>query len=51
MWLFYIKTLKHKILIWSQNIADDDLIALVSDVVFQPQVVWKLGDIQVCVDS
>ncbi|KAA8531449.1 hypothetical protein F0562_006198 [Nyssa sinensis] len=26
---------------------DDDLIALVSDVVFQPQVVWKLGDVQV----
>uniref|UniRef100_A0A5B6ZQB8 2-isopropylmalate synthase n=1 Tax=Davidia involucrata TaxID=16924 RepID=A0A5B6ZQB8_DAVIN len=28
-------------------ITDDDLIALVSDVVFQPQVVWKLGDVQV----
>lgn len=26
---------------------DDDLIALVSDVVFQPQVVWKLGEVQV----
>ncbi|KAF5942052.1 hypothetical protein HYC85_019694 [Camellia sinensis] len=30
-----------------KNITDDDLIALVSDVVFQPQVVWKLGDVQV----
>ncbi|KAG5554286.1 hypothetical protein RHGRI_011971 [Rhododendron griersonianum] len=29
------------------SITDDDLIALVSDVVFQPQVVWKLGDLQV----
>ncbi|KAA8527261.1 hypothetical protein F0562_034642 [Nyssa sinensis] len=28
-------------------ITDDDIIALVSDVVFQPQVVWKLGDVQV----
>ncbi|KAL6970795.1 2-isopropylmalate synthase [Sarracenia purpurea var. burkii] len=33
-----------------KNITDDDLIALVSDVVFQPQVVWKLGDVQVCID-
>ncbi|XAR71137.1 2-isopropylmalate synthase [Bertholletia excelsa] len=30
-----------------KNITNDDLIALVSDVVFQPQVVWKLGDVQV----
>ncbi|KAE9455485.1 hypothetical protein C3L33_12609, partial [Rhododendron williamsianum] len=30
-----------------KSITDDDLIALVSDVVFQPQVVWKLGDLQV----
>ncbi|CAL5416922.1 unnamed protein product [Camellia sinensis] len=30
-----------------KNITDDDLKALVSDVVFQPQVVWKLGDVQV----
>ncbi|XP_028103679.1 2-isopropylmalate synthase 1, chloroplastic-like [Camellia sinensis] len=30
-----------------QITTDDDLIALVSDVVFQPQVVWKLGDVQV----
>ncbi|PSS35899.1 2-isopropylmalate synthase like [Actinidia chinensis var. chinensis] len=30
-----------------KNITDDELIALVSDVVFQPQVVWKLGDVQV----
>ncbi|CAL5359536.1 unnamed protein product [Camellia sinensis] len=29
------------------NITDDDLKALVSDVAFQPQVVWKLGDVQV----
>ncbi|KAL0368657.1 UNVERIFIED_CONTAM: 2-isopropylmalate synthase A [Sesamum calycinum] len=28
-------------------ITDDDLIALVSDEVFQPQVVWKLEDVQV----
>ncbi|KAL3835052.1 hypothetical protein ACJIZ3_009788 [Penstemon smallii] len=28
-------------------ITDDDLIALVSDEVFQPQIVWKLGDVQV----
>lgn len=35
----------------SQNISDDDLIALVSDVVFQPEVVWKLGDVQVRIDS
>lgn len=34
----------------SQTITDDDLIALVSDEVFQPQVVWKLGDVQVHVD-
>lgn len=34
-----------------QNITDDDLIALVSDEVFQPQVVWKLGDVQVCMDT
>ncbi|PIN25495.1 Alpha-isopropylmalate synthase/homocitrate synthase [Handroanthus impetiginosus] len=30
-----------------KNITDDDLVALVSDEVFQPQVVWKLGDVQV----
>ncbi|KAG5530922.1 hypothetical protein RHGRI_025760 [Rhododendron griersonianum] len=30
-----------------KNITDDDVMALVSDVVFQPQVVWKLGDVQV----
>ncbi|CAL5347859.1 unnamed protein product [Camellia sinensis] len=30
-----------------KNITDHDLKALVSDVVFQPQVVWKLGDVQV----
>ncbi|XP_057498949.1 2-isopropylmalate synthase 2, chloroplastic-like isoform X2 [Actinidia eriantha] len=29
-----------------KNITDDELIALVSDIVFQPQV-WKLGDVQV----
>ncbi|GFQ06392.1 2-isopropylmalate synthase b [Phtheirospermum japonicum] len=29
-----------------KNITDDDLIALVSDEVFQPQVVWKLEDAQ-----
>ncbi|XP_057779030.1 2-isopropylmalate synthase A-like isoform X2 [Salvia miltiorrhiza] len=28
-------------------ITDDDLIALVSDEIFQPQIVWKLVDIQV----
>ncbi|KAJ0502838.1 putative 2-isopropylmalate synthase [Helianthus annuus] len=28
-------------------ITDDDLIALVSDEVFQPTVVWKFGDVQV----
>lgn len=30
-----------------QIIADDDLIALVSDELFQPLVVWKLEDVQV----
>ncbi|KAL3641666.1 hypothetical protein CASFOL_012481 [Castilleja foliolosa] len=30
-----------------KNITDDDLIALVSDEVFQPQVVWKLEDAQI----
>ncbi|KAL7177013.1 hypothetical protein ACSBR2_030363 [Camellia fascicularis] len=30
-----------------KNITDDDLKALDSDVVFQPRVVWKLGDVQV----
>uniref|UniRef100_A0A103Y0I5 2-isopropylmalate synthase n=1 Tax=Cynara cardunculus var. scolymus TaxID=59895 RepID=A0A103Y0I5_CYNCS len=28
-------------------ITDDDLVALVSDEVFQPQVFWKFGDVQV----
>ncbi|CAH1441472.1 unnamed protein product [Lactuca virosa] len=28
-------------------ITDDDLVALVSDEVFQPQIVWKFGDVQV----
>lgn len=32
-----------------QIIADDDLIALVSDELFQPQVVWKLEDVQVSI--
>lgn len=32
-------------------ITDDDLIALVSDEVFQPQVVWKLEDVQVTCGS
>ncbi|KAL3512989.1 hypothetical protein ACH5RR_025706 [Cinchona calisaya] len=30
-----------------KSITDEDLIALVSDEVFQPQVLWKLGDVQV----
>ncbi|CAI9111669.1 OLC1v1011953C1 [Oldenlandia corymbosa var. corymbosa] len=30
-----------------KSITDDDLIALVSDEVFQPEVRWKLGDVQV----
>lgn len=30
-----------------KSITDEDLIALVSDEVFQPQVFWKLGDVQV----
>lgn len=34
-----------------QIITDDDLIALVSDEVFQPVVVWKLEDVQACLDS
>lgn len=34
-----------------KTITDDDLIALVSDEVFQPQVVWKLGDVQVTCGS
>ncbi|KAK6122888.1 hypothetical protein DH2020_043354 [Rehmannia glutinosa] len=32
-----------------ETITDDDLIALVSDEVFQSQVVWKLGDVQACI--
>ncbi|KAL8479613.1 hypothetical protein ACS0TY_026491 [Phlomoides rotata] len=32
-------------------ITDDDLVALVSDEVFQPQVVWKLEDVQVTCGS
>ncbi|MFS7985245.1 putative 2-isopropylmalate synthase [Helianthus anomalus] len=28
-------------------ITDDDLIALVSDEVFQPTVIWKFGDVRV----
>ncbi|KAK6122855.1 hypothetical protein DH2020_043381 [Rehmannia glutinosa] len=32
-----------------KTITDDDLIALVSDEVFQSQVVWKLGDVQACI--
>lgn len=38
-------------LLMMQNITDDDLIALVSDEVFQPQEVWKLGDVQACLHS
>ncbi|KAI5668612.1 hypothetical protein M9H77_18465 [Catharanthus roseus] len=30
-----------------KSITDDDLIALVSDEVFQPHVIWRLGDVQV----
>ncbi|KAL7177012.1 hypothetical protein ACSBR2_030362 [Camellia fascicularis] len=30
-----------------KNITDDDLMDLLSDVFVQPQVVWKLGDVQV----
>lgn len=30
-----------------QKITDDDLIALMSDEVLQPNVYWKLGDVQV----
>ncbi|PIN01108.1 2-isopropylmalate synthase [Handroanthus impetiginosus] len=30
-----------------KNITDDDLIALVADEIFQPQVVWRLEDVQV----
>ncbi|KAD5803552.1 hypothetical protein E3N88_14912 [Mikania micrantha] len=30
-----------------RELTDDDLIALVSDEVFQPKVVWKFGDVQV----
>ena len=32
-------------------ITDDDLVALVSDEVFQPQIFWKFGDVQVCMDG
>ena len=31
----------------SQRVTDADLRALVSDEVFQPEVVWKLHDVQV----
>nr|GMD16541.1 2-isopropylmalate synthase B [Ipomoea batatas] len=34
-----------------KKITDDDLIALISDEVFQPQLVWKLGDLQVTCGS
>ncbi|XP_057781611.1 2-isopropylmalate synthase A-like [Salvia miltiorrhiza] len=34
-----------------KNITDDDLVALVSDEVFQPQTVWKLEDVQVTCGS
>ncbi|MCD7449111.1 hypothetical protein HAX54_049225 [Datura stramonium] len=34
-----------------KKITDDDLIALMSDEVFQPQVVWKLGDVQITCGS
>ncbi|XP_042029369.1 2-isopropylmalate synthase A-like [Salvia splendens] len=34
-----------------KNISDDDLVALVSDEVFQPQTVWKLEDVQVTCGS
>lgn len=33
-----------------QRVTDADLIALVSDEVFQPEVVWKLLDVQVNLD-
>ncbi|GJU67105.1 2-isopropylmalate synthase B [Tanacetum coccineum] len=32
-------------------ITDDDLVALVSDEVFQPQIFWKFGDVQVTCGS
>lgn len=38
-------------LFFYQSTNDDDLIALVSDVVFQPQMAWNLGDVQVRIDS
>ncbi|XP_031092158.1 2-isopropylmalate synthase A-like [Ipomoea triloba] len=34
-----------------KKVTDDDLIALVSDEVFQPQVFWRLGDVQVTCGS
>lgn len=34
-------------ILFFQKVTDDDLIALVSDEVFQPQVFWRLGDVQV----
>lgn len=34
-----------------KNVTDDDLLALVADEVFQPQVIWKLGDAQVTCGS
>lgn len=30
-----------------QHITDNDIEALVSDEIFQPEVVWSLGDLQV----
>ena len=39
LYLFYLLVL--------QRVTDADLIALVSDEVFQPEVVWKLHDLQV----
>ncbi|KAG9140304.1 hypothetical protein Leryth_023936 [Lithospermum erythrorhizon] len=32
-------------------ITDDDLIALISDEVFQPQIIWQVGDVQVTCGS
>lgn len=32
---------------WLQRITDEDIEALLSDEIFQPKVIWSLGDLQV----
>lgn len=45
---FYVKMFSQLILFLGveQHLTDADLIALMSDEIFQPQVIWSLGDLQ-----